>query len=63
MKSYRKDSILKEKLVESIKLEKDILLRADHPFLVGMSDYFMTEERIFFVMRYVRGGELYRYLK
>jgi serine/threonine protein kinase len=43
MKSLRKDVILDYDQVESTKLEKDILLKADHPFLVGMSYVFMTE--------------------
>lgn len=36
MKSLRKDVIIDYDQVESTKLEKDILLMADHPFLVGM---------------------------
>ena len=43
MKSLRKDVILDYDQVESTKLEKDILLQADHPFLVGMSYVFMTD--------------------
>jgi len=63
MKSLRKDVILDYDQVESTKLEKDILLKADHPFLVGMSYVFMTEQKIFFVMRFVRGGELFMHLR
>jgi hypothetical protein len=36
MKSLRKDVIIDYDQVESTKLEKEILLQADHPFLVGM---------------------------
>ena len=36
MKSLRKDVIIEYDQVESTKLERDILLQADHPFLVGM---------------------------
>lgn len=63
MKSLRKDVILDYDQVESTKLEKDILLQANHPFLVGMSYVFMTEQKIFFVMRFVRGGELFMHLR
>jgi serum/glucocorticoid-regulated kinase 2 len=63
MKSLRKDVILEYDQVESTKLEKDILLEADHPFLVGMSYVFQTPEKIFFVMRFVRGGELFMHLR
>ena len=40
MKALRKDVIIEYDQVESTKLEKDILLQADHPFLVGMSYVF-----------------------
>ena len=63
MKSLRKDVIIEYDQVESTKLEKDILLQADHPFLVGMSYVFQTDQKIFFVMRFVRGGELFMHLR
>lgn len=40
MKSLRKDVILDYEQIESTLLEKDILLQADHPFLVGMEYVF-----------------------
>lgn len=43
MKSLRKDVILDSDQVESTKLEKSILMQADHPFLVGMSYVFQTD--------------------
>jgi hypothetical protein len=36
IKSLRKDVIIDYDQIESTKLEQDILLKADHPFLVGM---------------------------
>lgn len=44
-------------------LEKDILQKADHPFLVGMEYVFQTDLKIFFVMKFVRGGELFMHLR
>ena len=38
-------------------------MQAHHPFLVGMKYVFQTEQRIYFVMRYVKGGELYRQMR
>ena len=63
MKSLRKDVILDYEQIESTLLEKDILLQADHPFLVGMEYVFQTEQKIFFVMKFVRGGELFMHLR
>jgi len=63
MKSLRKDVIIDYDQVESTLLEKKILLEADHPFLVGMEYVFQTDQKIFFVMKFVRGGELFMHLR
>ena len=62
MKTLRKDLILDEKMTDLLRIERDILKMADHPFLVNMSYVFQTEARVYFVMRFVRGGELCRQL-
>jgi len=36
------------------------MFEADHPFLVGMDYLFQSETRLYFVMPFVRGGELYK---
>ena len=63
MKSLRKDVILDYDQIESTLLEKEILQKADHPFLVGMEYVFQTDQKIFFVMKFVRGGELFMHLR
>merc|ERR1719263_25455 len=63
MKSLRKDVIIDYDQIESTLLEKKILLEADHPFLVGMEFVFQTDLKIFFVMKFVRGGELFMHLR
>lgn len=63
MKSLRKDVILEYDQVESTLLEKQILQKADHPFLVGMEYVFQSKERLYFVMKFVRGGELFMHLR
>ncbi len=63
MKSLKKDVLLDQDQVESTILEKKILQTLDHPFLVGMIFCFQTEERIYFVMPFVRGGELFQHLR
>ena len=63
MKSLKKDVLLDEDQVQSTLLEKKILETIEHPFLVGMVWCFQTEERIYFVMPFIRGGELFQHLK
>jgi serine/threonine protein kinase len=48
--------------MESLKLEKDILYSIDHPFIVGMHYVFQNQFRIFFIMDFIEGGELFRHL-
>jgi serine/threonine protein kinase len=62
MKVIRKDKILDNDLIDNIVKEKQALQNTDHPFLVHMRYGFSTEERLFFVMDFVRGGDLYSYL-
>jgi serum/glucocorticoid-regulated kinase 2 len=60
IKSIRKDVLLEFDQVNNTKLEKDILMSCDHPFLVGMDYLFQSQLRLYFVMPFVRGGELYK---
>ena len=62
MKAIRKDVILDAEMVEATAMEKQILEEGNHPFLVGAEYVFQTDMRIFFVMRYVIGGELFTHL-
>jgi len=60
IKVIRKDVLIEFEQVESTKLEKDILFAADHPNLVGMDYLFTSDTRLYFVMPFVKGGELYK---
>jgi len=62
MKCIRKDVVLENDHMENITLEKDILFQIDHPFLVNMEFVFQNEFRIYFLMKFVEGGELFRHL-
>lgn len=62
MKCIRKDVILENEQMENIQLEKEILYQIAHPFLVNMEFVFQNEFRIYFLMKFVKGGELFRHL-
>ena len=36
------------------------MFECDHPFLVGMEYLFQNDLRLYFVMPFVRGGEMYK---
>lgn len=63
MKTLRKEDILNQEKLNSTLLEKDILLKVNHPFLVNMSYAFQTSQKLYFVMHFARGGDLYTQLK
>lgn len=63
LKSMRKDVIMDRNSVENINLERLIMLQADHPFIVSMHYVFQREFRVYFVMDYVDGGELFQYMR
>jgi serum/glucocorticoid-regulated kinase 2 len=60
IKSIRKDILIEMEQIKNTAVEKEILFECDHPNLVGMEFMFQTEYRIYFVMPFVRGGELYK---
>lgn len=62
MKSIRKDVLIQNDQIESTKLEKQILMQAKHPFLVSMAYIFQTDQKVYFVMNFIRGGELFTHL-
>jgi serum/glucocorticoid-regulated kinase 2 len=63
MKSLKKDVLLDQDQIENTLLEKKILQSLEHPFLVGLVFCFQTEDRIYFIMPFLRGGELFQHLR
>mmetsp|Transcript_7091 Transcript_7091/g.6621 ORF Transcript_7091/g.6621 Transcript_7091/m.6621 type:complete len:214 (-) Transcript_7091:226-867(-) len=60
MKSIKKEKIMDYNKMESTKLEEHILLNSEHPNIVSLDFVFKNEERIYFIMNFVRGGELFK---
>lgn len=63
IKSIRKDQILSQHLIDCIIQERRILMQDSCPFLIFLSNFFTTEQRIYFVMPFIPGGDLYHYLQ
>jgi serum/glucocorticoid-regulated kinase 2 len=59
MKELRKDVLIDTDQIQNTKIEKEIMKNANHPFLVNLEYVFQTPGKIFFVMKFMRGGELY----
>jgi len=61
IKVLKKEFIIENDEVESIRSEKRVFLIANrerHPFLTTLHACFQTETRVYFVMEYVSGGDL-----
>ena len=49
----------KTSYVENIQAERDIMTKCHHPFIVNMRCSFQTREKVFIVMDFLSGGELF----
>ena len=63
MKMMRKDQIISEELQENILLEKNILIEAQCEFILSLSFFSQTNERIYYLTPFIKGGDLYHKLK
>eukprot|EP01113_Clastostelium_recurvatum_P044420 TRINITY_DN74_c0_g1_i1.p1 TRINITY_DN74_c0_g1~~TRINITY_DN74_c0_g1_i1.p1 ORF type:complete len:402 (-),score=117.19 TRINITY_DN74_c0_g1_i1:66-1271(-) len=63
LKVLRKDAIIARKQVTHTKSEKAILQAVQHPFIVQLHYAFQTREKLYMVLDYVNGGELFFHLK
>ncbi|CAA93697.2 protein kinase C (PKC)-like Pck1 [Schizosaccharomyces pombe] len=61
IKVLKKEAILKNEELESLKTEKHVFEVANkekHPFLLNLFASFQTSTRVYFVMEYILGGDL-----
>ncbi|GER48505.1 CBL-interacting protein kinase [Striga asiatica] len=59
IKVLSKDHVRKEGMIEQIQREISVMRLVRHPNVVGIHEVLATRQKIFFVMDYVRGGELF----
>lgn len=63
IKVLKKQQIIELDQLEHTKAEKTILQHVNHPFLVGLEYAFQTPEKLYFVMEFMQGGELFQHLR
>ena len=59
IKAVSKIQIEYEKLIENIEMEKGVLLKIDHPFIVKLVKCLKNQKNLFYLMEYARGKELW----
>ena len=63
MKSMRKDQLISEGIADNILVERNILMEGQCEFILTLSFFFQTPQRIYFVCPYIAGGDLFHKLK
>lgn len=59
IKVIKKEKLKKERLVKQIKREVSVMKLVRHPHIVELKEVMATKGKIFLVMEYVNGGELF----
>mmetsp|Transcript_9781 Transcript_9781/g.12059 ORF Transcript_9781/g.12059 Transcript_9781/m.12059 type:complete len:519 (-) Transcript_9781:450-2006(-) len=63
MKVLKKENIVKRNQVEHTRTERSILGYVRHPFIVGLHAAFQTRDKLYFILDYCAGGELFCHLQ
>merc|ERR1719188_2505905 len=59
----KKSEVVRLKQVDHVKAETGILAQISHPFIVNLLAAFQDERRLFLLLEYVNGGELFSHLR
>lgn len=63
IKVLSKEAIIKRNEVKHIMTERNVLIKnLKHPFLIGLHYSFQSNDKLYFVLDYVNGGELFFHL-
>ena len=62
MKMIKKEAVTRQSQVDHIRSERNILAGTQHPFIVKLQYAFHNRKKLYLVMEYCPGGELYFHL-
>eukprot|EP00008_Paramoeba_atlantica_P011858 CAMPEP_0201493132 /NCGR_PEP_ID=MMETSP0151_2-20130828/36227_1 /ASSEMBLY_ACC=CAM_ASM_000257 /TAXON_ID=200890 /ORGANISM="Paramoeba atlantica, Strain 621/1 / CCAP 1560/9" /LENGTH=663 /DNA_ID=CAMNT_0047880317 /DNA_START=60 /DNA_END=2051 /DNA_ORIENTATION=+ len=62
MKVLRKDSVIAADAVKHTLSESSVLRRINHPFIVNLKYAFQTKDKLYMILDYLNGGELFFHL-
>jgi protein kinase A/protein kinase X len=63
LKIMKKSEVIRLKQVAHTKGEKTVMMMIDHPFIAQLLTTFQDEKRLFMLLEFVNGGELFSYLR
>ena len=61
MKIMKKSHLARSNHSRYIQCERDVMTRVDHPFVITLLCCFQSPEKLFLVMEYAAGGELFQH--
>ena len=63
IKLMSKEKIIKEKLIEQINREVEIMYKINHPHIIKLINHFEDDENVYLIMELGTKGQLFNYLK
>ena len=63
MKVIKKIDVINKEQVENTLTERDVLEQVSHPFLVRLEFAFQSQEELYLLMKFYKGGELFHHLR
>lgn len=63
MKILDKKLVIENNEIEHTLAERSILEKLHHPFLINLNFSFQTEDKLYFILDYINGGELFYQLQ
>jgi serine/threonine protein kinase len=63
MKVLKKKHMIKRNQVEHIRTERKVLELIDHPFVIKLKYAFQNAQKLYFVVDYCQGGELFFHIQ
>ena len=63
IKALNLEQVKLENLEECVEVERDVLLKIDHPFIMKMVKYLKNDMYIFFINEYIKGKELWEVIR
>lgn len=62
MKELKKSALVNDRKKGRIMTERNIFMKFRSPFVVNMYYTFQTPDKIYFIMDFINGGELYTHM-
>ena len=63
IKTIHKNRLVRENKVHTIFTERNVMMKARHPFIVNLCFAFQTETKVYLGLEYASGGELFHHLQ